>query len=90
VASNPRDVSRAAGAIAGSLGRLLPRVQAGGFAVVCSCSQHLGGEVLDAALLGAGHGSWTRVHALGPGPDHPVWPGHREGAYLVVHVYQRR
>lgn len=90
VASNPRDVSRAAGAIAGSLGRLLPRVQAGGFAVVCSCSQHLGGEVLDAALLGAGHGPWTRVHALGPGPDHPVWPGHREGAYLVVHVYQRR
>ncbi len=72
-----------------SLSRLLPRVQAGGFAVVCSCSQHLGGEVLDAALLDAG-GAWARVHALGPGPDHPVWPGHREGSYLRVHVYQRR
>lgn len=90
VASNPRDVSRASGAMAGSLNRLLPRVQAGGFAVVCSCSQHLGGEVLDAALLEAGHGTWTRVYTLGPGPDHPVWPGHREGAYLRVHVYQRR
>lgn len=90
VASNPRDVSRASAAISGSLARLLPRVQAGGFAVVCSCSQHLGGEVLDAALLDAGQGAWTRVHALGPGPDHPVWPGHREGAYLRVHVYQRR
>lgn len=90
VASSVRDVGRAAGAISGSLGRLLPRVQAGGFAVVCSCSQHLGGEVLDAALLDAGHGTWTRVHALGPGPDHPVWPGHREGSYLRVHVYQRR
>lgn len=90
VASSPRDVGRASTAISASLGRLLPRVQAGGFAVVCSCSQHLGGEVLDAALLDAGHGAWTRVHALGPGPDHPVWPGHREGAYLRVHVYQRR
>lgn len=88
VASSARDLGRAAGAIGASLGRLLPRVQAGGFAVVCSCSQHLGGDLLDAALLGAG--AWTRVHALGPGPDHPVWPGHREGTYLRVHVYQRR
>ncbi len=90
VASSARDVSRAAGAMTASLGRLLPRVQAGGFAVVCSCSQHLGGEVLDAAMLGARAGAWTRVHALGPGPDHPVWPGHDQGSYLRVHVYQRR
>lgn len=89
VASSARDVGRAAAAMTASLSRLLPRVQAGGFAVVCSCSQHLGGEVLDATLLDAG-GAWARVHALGPGPDHPVWPGHREGAYLRVHVYQRR
>ena len=90
VASSARDVGRAAAAMTGCLARLLPRVQAGGFAAVCSCSQHLGGEVLDAVVLDAGAGAWTRVYALGPGPDHPVWPGHREGAYLRVHVYQRR
>jgi 23S rRNA (cytosine1962-C5)-methyltransferase len=90
VASSARDVDRAAGAMTGSLARLLPRVQPGGFVVVCSCSQHLGGEVLDGVMLDAGAGAWTRVHTLGPGPDHPVWPGHREGSYLRVNVYQRR
>lgn len=90
VASSARDVERAAGAMTASLGRLLPRVQAGGFAVVCSCSQHLGGAVLDAVMLDARGGLWTRVLALGPGPDHPVWPGHDAGSYLRVHVYQRR
>lgn len=90
VASSARDVDRAAGAMTASLGRLLPRVQAGGFAVVCSCSQHLGGAVLDAVMLDAHAGPWTRILALGPGPDHPVWPGHDAGSYLRVHVYQRR
>ncbi len=90
VASSARDVNRAAGAMTGSLARLLPRVQPAGFVVVCSCSQHLGGEVLDAVMLDAGRGGWTRIHSLGPGADHPVWPGHREGSYLRVHVYQRR
>jgi 23S rRNA (cytosine1962-C5)-methyltransferase len=90
IASSARDVERAAKAMAASLGRLLPRVQAGGFAVVCSCSQHLGVAVLDAVMLDARAGLWTRVLALGPGPDHPVWPGHDEGSYLRVHVYQRR
>lgn len=90
VASSARDVDRAAGAMTGSLARLLPRVQPGGLVVVCSCSQHLGGEVLDGVMLDAGAGTWTRVHTLGPGPDHPVWPGHREGSYLRVNVYQRR
>jgi len=90
VASSARDVGRAAGAMTGSLARLLPRVQAGGFVVVCSCSQHLGSEVLDGVMLDVGAAAWTRVHALGPGPDHPVWPGHREGSYLRVNVYQRR
>lgn len=90
IASSARDVERAAGAMTASLGRLLPRVQAGGFAVVCSCSQHLGGEVLDSVMLDAHAGSWTRVQALGPGLDHPVWPRHEAGSYLRVHVYQRR
>ena len=90
VASSARDVGRAAGAMTGSLARLLPRVKPGGFVVVCSCSQHLGAEVLDRVMLDAGAGAWTRVHARGPGPDHPVWPGHSEGSYLRVNVYQRR
>jgi 23S rRNA (cytosine1962-C5)-methyltransferase len=90
VASSARDVSRAAGAMAGSLTRLLPRVQVGGFAAICSCSHHLGAGELDGVMLDAGGDAWTRVHALGPGPDHPVWPGHREGDYLRVNVYQRR
>jgi 23S rRNA (cytosine1962-C5)-methyltransferase len=34
--------------------------------------------------------TWSRVLALGPGADHPVAPGHREGDYLRVNVYQRR
>jgi 23S rRNA (cytosine1962-C5)-methyltransferase len=90
VASSARDVGRAAAAMTASLARLLPRVRPGGYAAVCSCSQHLGRAELDATVLGAGAGAWTRVHALGPGPDHPVWPGHREGEYLRVNVYQRR
>ena len=90
VASSARDVARATAAMTASLGRLLARVQPGGFAAVCSCSHHLGRAELDVAVLDAGGGAWTRVHALGPGPDHPVWPGHREGDYLRVNVYQRR
>ncbi len=90
IASNARDVAKAAGAMTASLARLLPRVAEGGFVVVCSCSQNLGSEVLDGVMLDAGAGAWTRVHALGPGPDHPVWPGHREGSYLRVNIYQQR
>jgi 23S rRNA (cytosine1962-C5)-methyltransferase len=75
VASSARDVGRAAGAMTGSLARccrgsrraLRGRVQ---------LQPHLGGEVLDGVMLDAGAGAWTRVHTLGPGPDHPVWPGH--------------
>jgi 23S rRNA (cytosine1962-C5)-methyltransferase len=90
VASSVRDVARATATMTTALGRLLGRVRQGGFAAVCSCSHHLGRAELDAAVLDAGGGAWTRVHALGPGADHPVWPGHREGDYLRVNVYQRR
>lgn len=92
IASSRRDVPRASGAMARSLGLLLPRVLAGGFVVVCSCSHHLDAEQLDAIMLELAprHGAWTRVAAWGPGLDHPVWPGHREGEYLRVRVYQRR
>ena len=46
----------------------------------------------DRLMLGLGPraGVWTRIAGWGPGMDHPVWPGHREGEYLRVRVYQRR
>lgn len=92
IASSKRDVARASGAMARSLARLLPRVSVGGFVVVCSCSHHLDAAQLDAIMLELGprHAGWTRVAAWGPGLDHPVWPGHHEGEYLRVRVFQRR
>lgn len=90
IASGPQGRERAVAAMARSLGRLLPRLRPGGFLLACSCSHHVGRADLDAALLAAGARTLARVHALGPGPDHPVWPGHVEGEYLRVNVYQRR
>ncbi len=92
VANNRRELPRARGAMARTLGKLLPRVVEGGFVVVCSCSHHLDGEQLDRAMLDVGprSGAWTRVANWGPGLDHPVWPGHGEGDYLRVRGYQRR
>ena len=90
IASGPQGRERAVTAMARSLARLLPRVRPGGYLLACSCSHHLGRADLDAALLAAGGPAFARVHALGPGPDHPVWPGHAEGEYLRVNVYQRR
>lgn len=89
VANSRRELPRALGAMGRTLTKLLPRVVEGGFVIVCSCSHHLDGEQLDRLLLGA-TGSWTRIANWGPGMDHPVWPGHREGEYLRVRVYQRR
>ncbi|MEZ4447940.1 MAG: hypothetical protein R3B09_00585 [Nannocystaceae bacterium] len=92
IASSPRDLGKALGALGACLSRVRRRLVPGGFLVVCSCSHHLGREHLDQALLagGGGSGAFTRIHALGPGPDHPVQPGHVEGEYLRVNVYQRR
>lgn len=90
IASGSQGRERAVGAMARSLARLLPRVRPGGFLLACSCSYHVDRADLDAALLAAGGPPFARVHALGPGPDHPVWPGHAEGEYLRVNVYQRR
>lgn len=70
--------------------RLVPRLADGGFLVLCSCSHHVGREQMDAVVAAAASGALTRVQNLGPGPDHPVWPGHVEGDYLRVNVYQRR
>jgi 23S rRNA (cytosine1962-C5)-methyltransferase len=92
VANSRRELPRAIGAMTRTLGKLLPRVVEHGFAIVCSCSHHLDGEQLDRMMLdlGARAGTWTRIAAWGPGMDHPVWPGHREGEYLRVRLYQRR
>ncbi len=93
MARRKRDVERARAALQRTIATLAPHVAARGFLVVCSCSHHLSREQLDVALLtatcGRG-GDWTRTRALGAGPDHPVMPGHREGEYLRVNVYQRR
>jgi 23S rRNA (cytosine1962-C5)-methyltransferase len=90
IATGSQGRERAVAAMARSLGRLVPRLAPGGFLLACSCSHHVGRADLDAALLAAAPHGFTRVHALGPGPDHPVWPGHVEGEYLRVNVYQRR
>ncbi|MFV8750325.1 class I SAM-dependent rRNA methyltransferase [Nannocystaceae bacterium ST9] len=92
IANSRRELPRALGAMTRTLAKLAPRVAEGGFVVVCSCSHHLDGEQLDRAMLElATRGqAWTRIAAWGPGMDHPVWPGHREGEYLRVRVYQRR
>jgi 23S rRNA (cytosine1962-C5)-methyltransferase len=91
VAANKRDRSRALSAVGQVVRRLLPRVDDAGFFVACSCSHHVGREDLDALVSQNARGSaWVRVLALGPGPDHPVLPGHAEGEYLRVNVYQRR
>ncbi len=80
---------RALGALAKLVGQAGKRLQAGGHLVVCSCSYHLGRDQLD-KIMAKATGVWTRVQTLGAGPDHPVAPGHREGEYLRVNIYQLR
>lgn len=89
IASSARDLPRATRALAACLSNLAPRVAPRGYLVVCSCSHHISGAHLDAAVAGL-RGRWTRTLALGPGPDHPVAPCHVQGEYLRVHVYQAR
>lgn len=91
IATRRAEVDRATTALMRTFGRLAPRVTVGGHVAVCSCSHHLGEEQLDRVVLGGARGTvWTRVKVLGADVDHPVAPGHREGRYLVVSVYQRR
>nr|WP_255216168.1 methyltransferase domain-containing protein [Pseudenhygromyxa sp. WMMC2535] len=93
IASSRRDLDRATGAMARTMTTLLSRLAPAGLLAACSCSHHLGGDALDRALWSAAERSGracTRVASWGPGGDHPVWPGHVEGEYLRVAVYQRR
>lgn len=89
MASKRGDIDRASRALHTLVARFLPHLEWWGHLVLCSCSHHLGSDRLDAAVNG--HGRFVhRVKVLGAGFDHPIWPHHREGEYLRVHVYQCR
>ncbi|MBC8070049.1 MAG: class I SAM-dependent rRNA methyltransferase [Deltaproteobacteria bacterium] len=89
IAVRRSDVERAQQAMSRVATELALRLADGGHLVLCSCSHHLGRESLDRIALATG-AELTRVMTLGAGVDHPIAPGHREGEYLRVNVYQRR
>jgi 23S rRNA (cytosine1962-C5)-methyltransferase len=89
IAARRRDVDRAAAAMERMVARVAARLTVGGHLVLCSCSHHVGREHLDRFAL-ASPGRWARVASLGADVDHPVAPGHVEGEYLRVAIYQRR
>jgi 23S rRNA (cytosine1962-C5)-methyltransferase len=91
IASSRRDLPRAIKAMARTLARVLPRLADAGVVAVCSCSHHLGWDELERTVLdAAGSVGVTRIARWGAGVDHPIAPGHDEGEYLRVAVYQRR
>jgi 23S rRNA (cytosine1962-C5)-methyltransferase len=91
IAASRRDLPRAERALTRTLARLWPRVREAGLLGVCSCSQHLGWEQLDRiALEAADRMQIVRLARWGAGLDHPIAPGHEQGEYLRVAVYQRR
>lgn len=91
IVTGRRDLPRAERAMARTLGRLLPRLRDSGLLGVCSCSHHLGWEQLDRVALEAANGiPLVRLVRWGAGLDHPIAPGHDQGEYLRVVVYQRR
>lgn len=89
MASRKSDVDRAFTAMTRLVGAAMQRLDTRGHLVVCSCSHHMGRDHLD-RVVALASGRFARVQTLGAGPDHPVMPGHREGEYLRVNVYQRR
>ncbi len=89
VATRRRDVDRALDAMQRMVSRVAARLDPGGHLVLCSCSHHLQREHLDRCVLAAA-GRFARVATLGADVDHPVAPGHLQGEYLRVGVYQRR
>ena len=89
IAGRRRDVPKASAAMQRLVGQASSRLMVGGHLVVCSCSHHLGLEHLDRSAL-ALSGHWTRVATRGADVDHPIAPGHVEGEYLRVAIYQRR
>jgi 23S rRNA (cytosine1962-C5)-methyltransferase len=89
LAARRRDVDRATAAMQRLVARVAARCTVGGHLVLCSCSHHLAREHLDRCVL-ASPGRWARTASLGADADHPVAPGHTEGEYLRVAIYQRR
>lgn len=89
IATRKGNVDKALEAMRKLVGRVATRLAEGGHLVLCSCSHHLGREHLD-RVMATTQGRWARVAMLTAGLDHPVAPGHREGEYLRVGVYQRR
>jgi len=81
------DTDRAIVALTRMSEQAAARVLPGGFLVLCSCSHLLGREPLE-AIAATFPGFWRRTMSLEAGPDHPVWPCHREGEYLRVLVFQ--
>jgi 23S rRNA (cytosine1962-C5)-methyltransferase len=90
MAARRSDVDRAVGALRRLAAAAARRLESGGHLVLCSCSHHLGRDHLDRVVAELGEPRLTRVATLGAGFDHPVLPGHREGEYLRVNVYQAR
>jgi 23S rRNA (cytosine1962-C5)-methyltransferase len=91
IAMRKSDVDRALAAVQRVIDRLTRRIEDDGHLVVCSCSHHVDGAHLDRLVASVrGRHRFARVQILGAGFDHPVMPGHREGEYLRVHVYQAR
>lgn len=89
IAARRRDVDRAADAMGRMVARVAARLSVGGHLVLCSCSHHVGREHLDRFAL-ASPGRFTRIASRGADLDHPIAPGHTEGEYLRVAIYQRR
>ncbi|GEM_PF-1296876 len=90
IASTKRDIGRAITALQRVVERFHGRLEPRGHLVLCSCSHHIGRDALDAIMLRIDAIGYTRVAYLGASVDHPVAPGHVEGEYLRVNVYQRR
>lgn len=95
VAASKSNVRAARQALTRALATIESRVRPGGVLAACSCSHHVDAALLDRCLLDAARGragdaEWTRVGNYGPGVDHPVALGHREGHYLQMVLYRRR
>lgn len=84
-AKTRQDVNKAGRAYKDANLQALKRLEAGGFLMTFSCSNHVDQElfakIVHGAVRDAGR-SCQVIRHLGPGTDHPVLLGHTEGSYL--------